>query len=460
MLGFMLEAADAPDTPEVGDWPASPERPQRPAASSPDGSAADRSARGPQVGRLVARLAAVGGEATDRAAAAELRALGPGAIPALVAVLLDESPATHWPTAGGLLHGLGPAAFAAVREAVANAPGDEARRRASWAFVGFGVDAMPLYEQSLRHASPRVRADAAQALQCLGEAAAPAALALVALLGDPDRVVQQRALWALKRMGPAVVAPLHLARRRGSRVARRRALEALREVVGDEGLSRRDRVLLDRLVRLRLRGDRPTWFSEESWIAVPGADQAGVMALLDLSHPRPATFVMGLDAVQGDWQALAEHDHPELTRVFITPELAGWTLIVGAWCGPFDESRRREVLAACRQLSRRYGAAHAYSSDAQSDACSWTLASRGEVVHHLAWDGGVTAEEGAPPPCERAARPADLEDHIPFVVYDIAAKCSVSPEMLGPRTPMRGHGLLARTPYGRLHGEPRRALDI
>jgi hypothetical protein len=268
-------------------------------------------------------------------------------------------------------------------------------------------------------------------------------------------------VWALKRTGPDAVAPLlQRARRRGPKVARRRALEALREIVGDEGLSRRDRVLLDRLVRLKLRTDRPVWFSEESWIAVPSADQAGIMALLDLSHPRPATFVMGLDAVQGDWQALADHERPELTRVFITPALEDWTLIVGAWCGPYDEPRRQELLAACRQLSRRYGAAQAFASDAQSDQCSWTIASRGEVVHHLAWDGGVVVEEGVPPPCEQAARPADLEAHIPFVVYEIAASCSISPENLGPATATRGHGVLARTPYGRLHGEPHRALQI
>src|SRR5262245_18333330 len=67
---------------------------------------------------------------------------------------------------------------------------------------------------------------------------------------------------------------------------------------------------------------------------------------------------------------------------------------------------------------------------------SWTLASRGELDHHLAWDGGVDRRDGAPPPCEQATRLADLEAHI-----------------LLPQ-------LLTRTPPGVSSSEPHRGLGI
>lgn len=417
-----------------------------------------------EIERLLELLAATD-EETRQEARRALEAKGAAAVPALVETLLDENSAVDWGDAAIVLGQIGVPAFAAVRDALAAATTAEAQRRAGWAFTKFPPEeATPLYIQALRHPSPTVRADAAYALGNLGVEATGAGPALVELLGDPVEEVAERAAWALAELGPSVVGLLERARRSPVRVVRRRALEALRETVGDDGLRPRDRAVLERLVRLRLCGDRPTPFEEASWLAVAGGDQAGILELLELSHPRPATFAMGLSAVREDWQAgfsFSAPEYPELTRVFVTPELDGWTLVVGPWCGPYAEVRQmREIVDACRRLSARYGATQAYAPDLYSDACSWVLAANGTVHRQYAWSQEAVVDEGEPPPCELAGRARHPGTSIVLSTYEVAACCSISSRELGPSTPMRGHGLLARTPYGRLHGEPRRALPL
>ena len=68
-----------------------------------------------------------------------------------------------------------------------------------------------------------------------------------------------------------------------------------------------------------------------SWIAVSTGDRAGVMDLLGLSDPRPVPFAAGVFAADVDSHAgLDEDPLDRYRRVFVTPELAGWTLVVGA----------------------------------------------------------------------------------------------------------------------------------
>jgi hypothetical protein len=61
----------------------------------------------------------------------------------------------------------GDAAFAPLAEVTASAPTREVERRASWAFTGLQLSDKATYVPALRHSSPKVRANAAHALQLM-----------------------------------------------------------------------------------------------------------------------------------------------------------------------------------------------------------------------------------------------------------------------------------------------------
>jgi DNA-directed RNA polymerase specialized sigma24 family protein len=305
--------------------------------------------------------------------------------------------------------------------------------------------------------------------------------ALVELLGDADEQVRQRAIWALPELGMPVLPLLQHVRHGGPPQARHGALEALADLAGEQGLSQRDRLAVGRLIRVKLHHDQPQPFIQGSWLAVPGADQAGLIDLLGLSAARPATFALGLSAVANDdhgWQE-PRPPHPERSRVFITPELDGWTLVVGGGFLPVGRDREAELLRVCRRLGGRYGTAQAFAYDELSGWSAWTVADDhpalfslpgeppglGRIVrHHIDSDDEQAGSDiGAPPPAELALPGVDHgEEAVPRQcrAIDIAEALSVNPQQLGPHTPMRGHGLLALTTHGAAHGVAPGALRI
>src|SRR4051812_34652829 len=103
----------------------------------------------------------------------------------------------------------------------------------------------------------------------------------------------------------------------------------------------------------------PLWACWNHWIAVSPGDQAGAMQILGLSAPEPVTFARAQEVIDAEGHDDSSDDRP-LARVYVTPEVEGWTLVFGAWCDPYDEERRQHVLALCRGLSARYGRAQAY----------------------------------------------------------------------------------------------------
>jgi len=151
------------------------------------------------------------------------------------------------------------------------------------------------------------------------------------------------------------------------------------------------------------RRDRPGDTPCGSWLAVPGGDQAGIVGELELTHCRPATMAMGVDTV--DCDSRGGHsgiDRPSLSRVFVTPELAGWTLVLGNWVAPDSPNRRAAVAGHCLRLSERYGRAQAYGFDAQTWESAWLIAEHGQMVRHfIAEDTSV----GDPLPVEREFLP-------------------------------------------------------
>ncbi|WP_225101530.1 HEAT repeat domain-containing protein [Streptomyces sp. CoH27] len=363
-------------------------------------------------------------------------------------------------------------AYDEVLAAVASVSDEEPHRRLSSVFASFGM--VDRYIEALNHPSASVRLSAANGIQsacsvAYGRKPNPdvdydAVIgALIPLLADPDPDVLQRVTWLLCMLGPGVVEPMRQVRRHGPGKLRARALSVLAAVGGEEALSTADRAAVERLIRIKLLDDqaRPLDVCFTSWIAVPGGDQQGITELLDLFEARPATFALGHSIGAHD-----SHDGFEYGRVYVTPEVDGWTLVLGPWCNPVEEERAEDVLRVVTELSRRYGKAQAYYFGEQGGGSGWLVAENGDVVRRY---GGFQGEAdarytlGAPLPEERAAcieeglAPDDEEDWADFAPYlapDLARQLGVSPFGLGAPTTVRGAGIVALTPYAREHGRP------
>jgi hypothetical protein len=209
-------------------------------------------------------------------------------------------------------------------------------------------------------------------------------------------------------------------------------------------------------------------FWDISWLAVPGADAADLLTILELSEPTPATWHRGIAAIRGDFWDFEADLRAHLARVFLTPPVRGWRLVIGGWFGGSEGDERLEAITQiCRILSRRYGQAHAFTTQGRMDFYAWILARDGEVLRHFVWDGGVVVDEGAPVPAEqRPRRPSTLAASVsPLwqpsadMVMVIASDHSVVPTVLDAREPDAPAGLLATTAWGRQHGVPTRPLD-
>ncbi|MFJ8540674.1 HEAT repeat domain-containing protein [Streptomyces sp. NPDC093586] len=401
-----------------------------------------------------------------------LMSQGRSVVPPLLREMLDESSPVDWFQIKLLIHAIGPAAYDDVLAALEAAHDEETRRRAGAAFSGLG--AVDRYAEALSHPSATVRESAAFGIQSACSVMfdrtpayqgdmAPVIEALVPLLADPDPHVAQRALWVLPMLGDAVLEPLRRIRRDGPGALRARVLTALASAGGEEALSERDRAAVARLIRIKALDDRaePLEGCSASWIAVPGGDRTGITGALGLSGERLATFALGHSVVLHD-----SDDRPDHRRVYVTPEVDGWTLIVGPWCNPVDPERADGVLEAVTALSRRYGRAQAYHFGEHGGGSGWALAEHGTVVRRAdasSCGGGQIPELGERLPEELALHAewaeddedAEWEDTAPYMAPDLALRLgATNPFALGPRTAVRGRGVVALTPLAAEQGPP------
>ncbi|MBO1331714.1 HEAT repeat domain-containing protein [Streptomyces sp. VRA16 Mangrove soil] len=403
-----------------------------------------------------------------------LAALGTVAVPRLLAELVDEeSPVPEHEIEFVLTAKIGPPAYDAVVAALAAAEGEQARRRLSRTVSG--IRDLGSHLGALGHPSPEVRRSAAFGVQNLCSTAygreprpdidSPAVIAaLLPLLDDPDAEVARRAEWALSTLGSDVEEPLRRIRREGPGRLRATALSLLAEAGGEEALSAADRAAVERLIRIKLPDDRarPLDTCFTYWIAVPGGDGRGIADLLGLYDARPATFALGHSVAVDD-----SHDGGEFGRVYVTPEVDGWTLVVGPWCDPCDDERAADVLDLVTRLSRRYGRAQAYYFGDQGDGSAWLVAEHGTVVRRClatgaSGDDRFTLGERLPEELAACAGeglspddPEDWAEYAPYAAPELARRLGVSPFALGPDTEVRGAGFIALTPYARRHGRPR-----
>jgi hypothetical protein len=220
--------------------------------------------------------------------------------------------------------------------------------------------------------------------------------------------------------------------------------------------------------------DHPIALDDISWLAVKGGHPEALLRLLALTDPAPATWQRGLNAVGGDY-----FDGPpawaELSRVFITPAVRGWRLIIGGWvaAGPMrrapDDHRNswRRVAGYCRRLSREFGQAHAFTDQGRMDWFSWILARDGRVYRQMVFeDDEFLTDRGKPTTIEAQLRAGFVPDEVleqgapdSGAVAAIAGEVSVNPREFGEGTKSGGQGLLAVTPRGRKYGVPQRNIE-
>ncbi len=190
--------------------------------------------------------------------------------------------------------------------------------------------------------------------------------------------------------------------------------------------------------------------------------------MLGLTRPRPVTFAEAESVIDEDGHGDADGNPDGLARVYVSPEVDGWTLVIGWWCDPCGAERADEMLRLCTELSARYGRAQAYYYGAQGDGSAWLVAEHGAVLRRYcatgeAEDAGFT--RGEPLPLERSRREQlmlsptwgeDADDEsesewtsVAFhLAPEIAAALGPSPLTLTKDTRVRGTGVLALTPAG------------
>lgn len=416
-------------------------------------------------------------------AADALVTLGADGVGQLVREAMDAESPVDWRPITAVLGRIGDAGFDGLLQGLLSASTEESRKRVGFAFSQLGVAVLDRYTAALAHPVPLVRRQAVRGIERCGEAGR-SATALLPLLGDPDQEVARQAQDTLIRTGEHVIPLLRRVRERGPGRQRARALTVLAELGGEPALSRADTAAIERLIRVKLPDDRPEplWACWNHWMAVPGGDRAGTMRTLGLTDPRPVTFALGNDIVDADGHGCDTDELTGYERVFVTPELDGWTLVLGAWCDPCGQDRRDDVLRLCAELSARYGRAQAYYYGGQGDGSAWLVAEHGTVIRRYCETGEAEDELltlGEPLPYERTRRTElglcpdwdaaeeseDDEDEWRRTAHDLAPDIArslgaASPLDLTADTPSRGTGVIALTPYGVAHGVPAGAYRI
>jgi hypothetical protein len=96
-----------------------------------------------------------------------------------------------------------------------------------------------------------------------------------------------------------------------------------------------DLAVVRRLIGIKAARDVPYAFDAcfNSWLAVRGGDQRGVMAVLGLADAAPTTYPLGETLV-----CHLAHGGPDrredFAHLFISPQLNGWTVVRDPSCDP------------------------------------------------------------------------------------------------------------------------------
>jgi hypothetical protein len=294
------------------------------------------------------------------------------------------------------------------------------------------------YLPLLRHPERDIRYWALRALATPPSAVSPFVEQVLPLIDDPDTAVANQVTETLVAMGFEVRARLRELGRQPSE-NRERVLAAL-AVLGEwPVLEPADQALLRQWIEDRVATETPEPMAELNgeflgeWFAVSTGDRDALVEVLGLHQPMPVTMRIG-------WNLASVGED----RVYLTPELNGWTLIFCYFLPDREFATLRGFLV---ELSRRFGAAQYFYNDYGYQG--WALAEHGELLRlYISGDSPESDEVVGPPHSAEIMASAGLldddeSDDRPLCgAQGVAAYASLDPAQVGPDIRVRGHGLV------------------
>ena len=130
--------------------------------------------------------------------------------------------------------------------------------------------------------------------------------------------------------------------------------------------------------------DAPQPFGFKSaWLAIKGATPQSVIETLPVSNATMANWDSGFACA---------YDHQD-ERVFVTPELDGYVLVIGLW---------ELTLEQLEPIARRFEEVQYFTSHRVVEQHSWTLFQKGNLIRHYFYVGesGEVDSKGEPTPQE------------------------------------------------------------
>jgi len=186
------------------------------------------------------------------------------------------------------------------------------------------------------------------------------------------------------------------------------------------------------------------------WLAVKGVKASVVQTALNLHHPTSCSWEEGLAEARED-------------KLFISPPLGGWVLVVGSGLPEpaEDPDRCYHFLTG---LSRKLGHVQFFSVSRVVHHHCWALLDRGRVYRAYAWGGETLWNQGTVTAAEKDLEMVCLEyasEQNPFAlreamsansekVNQLAARWSIDPGAITPEM-WRGRGIVGAFSHSNPH---------
>ncbi|WP_328898635.1 hypothetical protein OHR86_00520 [Streptomyces sp. NBC_00441] len=389
-----------------------------------------------------------GDSARVATAVERLAAHGEHALPGLLSRVRDDPSPQRLTVYGEVLTRIGPPAFDAVLAAARAGQVDGWLRsrllrvfdeRCAGQYAALALDPDRWQSNSGFEGLLRLRVDSEAGLRALVEKAGLGG----GFYGEPGTYL--RALWdsyapRLRELCRDPASP---------RPVRRGALGVLIEGGGLDALEERDRMLVERLLRVKLPGSVravPDTQLSAWWLAVPGATYEGVFEALGLHDPRPVPVQTGVAAAMCEEIANPSPNDPSrgISRAFVTPELDGWRLVFGQFPQLVGYDDWNDMVETVERVSAACGRAQLFFVDDAGGADIWFAAEDGRMVRQYAGEGDLDEDE------EDDEDPDDITGG----VRDVCGDLSVDLDLVGVfDTVVRGHGWLVVTAPDMNHGQ-------
>jgi hypothetical protein len=186
------------------------------------------------------------------------------------------------------------------------------------------------------------------------------------------------------------------------------------------------------------------------WLAVKAVHPSVVQAALNLHGPTPCSWEEGLAEAHED-------------KLFISPPLAGWVLVVGSGLPEPAEDPDR-CFHFLTGLSRKLGHVQFFSVSRVVHYHCWALLERGRVYRAYAWGGETLWNQGPVTAAEKALDMLCLDyasEQNPFAlrealsanaekVNQLAARWSIDPGAISPEM-WRGRGIVGAFSHSKSH---------